>query len=132
MGEMAPSELEALEQQLRTRYRQTLQEIRDELAHEGDTRPIDLLNHEPGDSGDASLAHELAELNVATLEHHIRDIRDIESAFTRMQDGSYGVCIDCGDAIAVARLHAYPTAKRCIDCQQAHERRATQEGLTDH
>ena len=36
--------------------------------------------------------------------------------------GRYGVCIDCGTAIDFKRLEAYPTAKRCIACQQRRER----------
>ena len=35
--------------------------------------------------------------------------------------GDYGVCIDCGNAIPYARLAAYPSAKRCVRCQQRHE-----------
>ena len=39
-----------------------------------------------------------------------------------------GVCIDCGDDVAFARLQAYPTAKRCIVCQEKREREYAQEG----
>ena len=39
----------------------------------------------------------------------------------RVADGSYGLCVDCGDAIATARLHANPVALRCVACQDKAE-----------
>jgi RNA polymerase-binding protein DksA len=74
------------------------------------------------------MANELADFNVAILGRHIQGMRDIEAAFQRIKNGEYGVCIECGDDIAFARLQAYPTAKRCIVCQEKHEREYAQEG----
>lgn len=128
MGALTTPQIDELTTLLKQHYQAVLREIRDELEQSGSTHPIDLLNHEPGDSGDESQAHELAEINVATLEYQVREIRDIEAAFTRMRDGSYGVCIDCDEPITPERLRAYPTAKRCIACQQRHEQRRAQEG----
>ena len=39
-----------------------------------------------------------------------------------MQEGSYGVCIDCGVDIPFARLQATPSAERCIACQEKYEK----------
>ena len=39
-----------------------------------------------------------------------------------------GICIDCGDAVAYERLAAYPTAKRCLGCQQQRERTYAHQG----
>ncbi|MDO9188717.1 MAG: TraR/DksA C4-type zinc finger protein, partial [Sulfurimicrobium sp.] len=36
--------------------------------------------------------------------------------------GEYGVCGDCGEAIRFERLQAYPTAVRCVNCQQQYEK----------
>ena len=57
----------------------------------------------------------------AMNEHETAELGDIEAALERMDAGSYGQCTDCGVAIAPARLKAYPTAKRCIDCQTVAE-----------
>lgn len=127
MAALKTAQLDALKAQLNTQYQDLLREIREELANAGNQHPIDLLNHEPGDSGDESMANELADINVATLDHHIRDVRDIEEAFTRLKEGTYGACADCGEDIAFDRLQAYPTAKRCIGCQERHEQRLGQE-----
>lgn len=45
----------------------------------------------------------------------------VRSALARLRAGSYGACIDCGSAIAPARLQAQPAASRCIPCQDREE-----------
>ena len=57
----------------------------------------------------------------AMNEHETAELGDIEAALERIQAGTYGTCTDCGVTIPAARLHAYPTAKRCIDCQSLIE-----------
>jgi DnaK suppressor protein len=47
----------------------------------------------------------------------------IRSALQRLDEGSFGWCVDCGQTIAIARLMALPSAARCRDCQAAAERR---------
>jgi len=128
MAALTVQQLDQLNQQLKQSYQDLLQEIHGELDNSGDQHRIDLLNREPGDSGDESLANALADFNVLRFDRHIRDLRDIEAAFQRITAGEYGVCTDCGDDIAFERLRAYPTAKRCIVCQQRHEKQFAHEG----
>jgi DnaK suppressor protein len=59
----------------------------------------------------------------AMNEHETAELGDIEAALERMDAGTYGQCTDCGVNIPPARLNAYPTAKRCIDCQTETEQR---------
>jgi DnaK suppressor protein len=59
----------------------------------------------------------------AMNEHETAELGDIEAALERMDAGTYGQCTDCGVTIPPARLNAYPTAKRCIDCQTVAEQR---------
>jgi len=44
------------------------------------------------------------------------ELQHIETALRRLEDGSYGVCLTCGDDIAAKRLKIDPTASICIDC----------------
>lgn len=44
------------------------------------------------------------------------DLVRIDAALQRIAAGTYGTCTTCGEAIAAARLEAYPFAARCIDC----------------
>lgn len=128
MAALTQSQLDQLAKKLNEDNQALLREVRNELENSGDQHRIDLLNSEPGDTGDESMANALADFNVAILGRHIQGMRDIEAAFQRIKDGEYGVCIDCGDDVGFDRLLAYPTAKRCIVCQEKHEREYAQEG----
>ena len=75
------------------------------------------------DAGDESIAELVTSLSVTIIENETREIRDIEAALGRVQDNSYGICIDCAKPIAPQRLRANPAAKRCIACQERHEDR---------
>jgi len=46
----------------------------------------------------------------------------VEAALARMDDGSFGLCVRCGQPIATERLEALPWAPRCIDCQRRADR----------
>jgi DnaK suppressor protein len=48
-------------------------------------------------------------------------IAKIEEALERLQDGSYGVCEECGETIGTARLKARPVTTLCIDCKSLQE-----------
>lgn len=56
------------------------------------------------------------------MERDQLELRDIDGARTRLADGSYGECVDCGCDIPYERLHAQPTAARCVDCQERWEK----------
>lgn len=45
-----------------------------------------------------------------------QEIRAIDAALGRIADGSYGICVNCGDPIGEERLDAVPQAPRCRDC----------------
>jgi DnaK suppressor protein len=74
------------------------------------------------DSGDESNAELMARGERAELSRHAQDLDDVDGALKRIGDGSFGICIECGGNVDVERLRAYPTAKRCIECQSRHER----------
>lgn len=95
--------------------------IRQELK-ESDNEHFSNLADQVHDLGDESVAYLLSDLTLATIDHHVQDVRAIEAAQLKMAEGSYGICADCGVDIGFARLTAYPTAARCIDCQTRHEK----------
>lgn len=128
MTALTHTQLEQLGRNLKADYQARLREVRDELQNSGNQHRIDLLNGEPGDAGDESMANALADFNLAILDRHIDEIRDIEAALQRIRRDEYGVCIDCGADVTFPRLMAYPTAKRCIVCQEQREKQYAQEG----
>lgn len=128
MTALTRPQLEQLGRKLKADYQARLREVRDELQNSGNQHRIDLLNGEPGDAGDESMANALADFNLAILDRHLDEIRDIEAALQRIRRDEYGVCIDCGEDVTFPRLMAYPTAKRCIVCQEQREKQYAQEG----
>jgi len=95
-------------------------EVKAQLEGSGDDRVVGLRNR-LDETDDWAVADSLAELDIAGVRHALKELAEVDAALARVHDDSYGVCIDCGDAIAPARLSAYPTATRCLECQQTHE-----------
>ena len=61
--------------------------------------------------------HPSGEKRAITLEN-VLFITQKEEALTRMEKGTYGICRDCGDTTATARLEAIPWTRVCITCKQ--------------
>jgi len=97
-------------------------EVKAQLRGSGDDRVVGLRNR-LDETDDWAVADSLAELDIAGLRHALKELTEVDAALARLRDDRYGLCIDCGDAIALARLSAYPTATRCLECQQTHEAR---------
>ncbi len=58
-----------------------------------------------------------------TLENNDEDIlRDIKEALQRIEDGTYGICVDTGEEISTERLEAIPYAKRTFEAQQKYDK----------
>jgi RNA polymerase-binding transcription factor len=77
----------------------------------------------------ADLTQQAAERDLAvhSLDRDSTLARRLRSALGRLTDGSYGVCIECGDDIAPKRLHAIPWAELCIRCQETADRAAARK-----
>lgn len=83
-------------------------------------RRADAADNVP-DSGEIASAAVAREVGIAEVERDIAEIAAIDAALRRLDDGSYGRCLDCGTAIESARLAHSPEAARCLACQQRHE-----------
>lgn len=54
------------------------------------------------------------------VEHQLeKDLADINAALLKIEDGTYGICTNCGNpqTIDIKRLKAFPEAKTCIKCE---------------
>ena len=61
------------------------------------------------------------DLEFAINEHETAELDQIDQALKRLDQGVYGICIDCGMEVATERLHALPQAARCMACQEKAE-----------
>lgn len=75
---------------------------------------------EPGDDDFAEMATESAEDEVleALGRAGEEEARQINGALERIENGTYGVCVECGAAIPDARLEAIPYTTRCVACAE--------------
>ncbi len=119
--ELSNQQINAFKAKLNDRFIALRREISEELLN-ADREQFGDLAGKVYDTGDAALADLLVDIELAAVDRHIREIRDIDAALMRIAEGSYGICCDCNDPIVIERLEAYPTAKRCIACQEIHER----------
>jgi DnaK suppressor protein len=118
--ELTDHQINVFKNKLKDRFMALRQEISMELLSFDQEQYVDLAGR-VHDSGDASLADLLVDIELASIDRHIQEIRDIDAALLRIAKGSYGECPDCLQPIPLERLQAYPTAQRCIVCQEAHD-----------
>ena len=74
------------------------------------------------DPGDESVQSLIQELDQAEASRDLSELRTLDTARARMDEGSYGICSNCGQDIGFERLRANPGAERCIRCQTQFEK----------
>ena len=121
--DLTTEQIGELRSMLDQRLQSLWQELRTEIA-ERDEQQLSKLPGEIHDFEEASVSDIYAELNLVLLEHHQREFVELQAALKRIKNGTYGICIDCGEWINVERLRASPSAQRCINCQQRCEAQA--------
>lgn len=82
------------------------------------------------DNGDLSTAEAERDVDIAEVERDLGEARLIQAVKARIDDGSYGICADCGVDIPPARLRVQPLALRCVVCQSRAERRGGEQHST--
>jgi len=75
---------------------------------------------EQGDAG-ANLTE--ADRNEAAVESARSQRGEVLAALARVEDGSFGKCVDCGQLVPDGRLEVRPTTARCVGCQSKRDRR---------
>ena len=114
-------QLEELRATMSARSRQLREEIRQTLL-KSDHEQYAMIADQVRDLEDDSFADLMVDVNLAEIDRDLEEMRLIDGAMRRLDDGSYGFCEQCGSPIEIARLRATPFASRCFDCQSAFER----------
>jgi len=105
--------------------RKRLEEMRDELD-----RTVAVLQGEhplarggSAEAGDAGANLTEADRNLASVQAAMAHRAEVLAALGRVDQGSYGQCVDCGNPVPEPRLEARPATSRCVPCQSKRDRR---------
>jgi RNA polymerase-binding transcription factor len=111
---------EALQQILMRKRQEIMKEIEGSLGQsltEDQQRRLESAR----DVGDQALMDLDRELGISLMEMRNRRRQAIDEALTRLTEGTYGICAECGVEISERRLEAVPFAKLCVECQSKEE-----------
>ncbi len=105
--------------------RKRLEEMRDEL----DRTVTVLMSEHPlarggsAEAGDAGANLTEADRNEAAVQAALAQRGEVLAALVRVDDGTYGRCVDCSNQVPEPRLEARPATSRCVPCQSKRDRR---------
>ncbi|WP_164931988.1 TraR/DksA family transcriptional regulator [Janthinobacterium sp. 17J80-10] len=119
MTDLSTEQIAELKNILQAREHALREDIRREVAQQDDY--ADVASEAP-DAGDSSFADLSVDLGNAAVGRDMGELRAIQHAYERIDNGKYGECVDCGYDIPYERLQVQPTAERCAPCQMQHEK----------
>ena len=100
------------------KYRDILEKKKEELLAATPARtPATEPGSKSGDWVDQSSQENEIHVRLALKQTDAKLLRAIEEAMHRIEQGAYGICMDCEGEIAPARLEAVPWTRVCIDCK---------------
>ncbi len=111
-------------------FRQILLSWKQDLMEEVD-RTVTHMKDEAAnfpDPNDRATQEEEFSLELRTRDRERKLIRKIDEALKRIEDGTYGYCLETGEEIGIKRLEARPVATLSIEAQERRERRERQYG----
>lgn len=111
-------------------FRQILSSWKRDLMEEVDRTVLHMKDEAANfpDPNDRATQESEFSLELRTRDRERKLIRKIEEALKRIEDGSYGYCLETGEEIGVKRLEARPVATLCVEAQERRERREKQYG----
>jgi DnaK suppressor protein len=113
-----------LKAMLESRRQELLREVRTKVRH---ARAGGALDHDVLDETERSELDGQRELGFALIQMATETLDKINVALERLEEGTYGDCIECLEPINEARLRALPFAVRCTPCEGDRETAAQRE-----
>ena len=102
-------------------FKEALLKKRTEILGTGGIKPLQASmenNTRQGDMADQASGNNEVHIQLKLKQTDAKILQAIEEALERIQKGTYGVCRDCGEPIAEARLKAIPWTRVCITCKE--------------
>ena len=91
-------------------------------------RRDDIVLEKSADHLETLFGAEQRDMAVRGLEFSAVRLKESKAALARIEDGTYGICLECEEPISAKRLRALPTAALCIACQEAADCRCGAKG----
>jgi DnaK suppressor protein len=102
-------------------FKDALLRKRTEILGTGGVKPLQASmenNTRQGDMADQASGNNEVHIQLKLKQTDAKILQAIEEALLRLDKGAYGVCRDCGEPIAPARLNAIPWTRVCITCKE--------------
>jgi DnaK suppressor protein len=102
-------------------YKDALLKKRGEILGTGGIKPLQAsmeTNSRQGDMADQASGNNEVHIQLKLKQTDAKILRNIEEALWRLENGTYGICRECNEPIAPARLNAIPWARLCITCKE--------------
>jgi DnaK suppressor protein len=114
-------------------FRRILASWKQDLMQEVDRTVLHMKDEAANfpDPNDRATQESEFSLELRTRDRERKLIRKIDEALKRIEDGSYGYCLETGEPIGVKRLEARPVATLSVEAQERRERREKQFGDRD-
>ena len=116
-----------LKKMLLERQREIMNEVQGKIRDvraEGSEKDHEVLD--PGETSEVDIQEDI---EFALIQMKAETLNKINEALSRLEEGTYGRCFECGDEIAEQRLRALPFAVRCKDCEEARENAQKRERM---
>ena len=104
-------------------FRQLLNDILQDILKKGEETIEDMTDTVEvyADPADRATAESDRAFTLRLRDRERKLIKKIQQALTRIEEGEFGVCVECGDDIGIARLKARPMTTLCINCKSKQE-----------
>lgn len=104
-------------------FRTLLSAMLAEAQQKGDATIDDLTasNESYADPNDRATVESDRAFTLRIRDRERRLIKKIQQALQRIEDGTFGLCEECGEEISVPRLKARPVTRLCINCKSKQE-----------
>ena len=103
------------------KHKDALLRKRGEILGTGGIKPLQASmenNSRQGDMADQASGNNEVHIQLKLKQTDAKILQAIEEALWRIEKGTYGICRDCGEPIAEARLNAIPWTRVCITCKE--------------
>ena len=122
---LTPDQLKDLRQRLLARQEDLQQQM---VQNRANLTPVEVTAGSVSQDDNKRVTNQTREVDTALTSFDQEELRRIDLALERMDDGSYGLCDACGCDIPYERLQVEPMTQHCVPCKSSWEEKQGQRG----